>query len=243
MGYDPVDHAAFLACSHSLRAHATIPVEIVPIWDRPLRQAEIYWRTHTVDGNGQQWGDDGKPFSSAFSFARFATPIVAEYTEDIVLFMDPDMLWRGDIADLLDDTYSGKALWCVQHDHTPSTTDLKMYGCAQTLYHRKNWSSFMLMRPSLCRDMNIFKLNHWTGGDLHALKWLDDDMIGALDERWNWLEGWSTSDDPKVAHFTRGTPDMSHAPKNMPYTGEWWEAYHAALVAEVNKTVPLQAVV
>lgn len=251
MGYDPIDDRAFRACSHSLQAHATIPVEIVPIWDRPLRQAEIYWRAHRVsDGigepfvNGQMLGTDERPFSSAFSFARFGTPIMADYTDNLVLFCDPDMLWRGDIADLLDDTYAGKALWCVQHDHNPSTAELKMYGCAQTNYFRKNWSSFMLMRPSLCRAMNTYKLNHWTGADLHALRWLDDYMIGSLDERWNWLEGHSTSADPKVVHYTRGTPDMTHAPKDMPYEHEWWDAYHAALASEIEKTAPkLRAVV
>lgn len=241
MGYDPIDDKAFKACSHSLYAHASIPVQVIPIWERPLRQEQIFWRGYRVsdgiesgDLNGQMYGSDGKPFSSAFSFARFATPIVANYTDDLVLFMDPDMLWRSDIADLLDDTYAHKALWCVQHDHDPTSEELKMYGCVQTRYFRKNWSSLMLMRPSKCRSMNIYKLNHWTGGDLHALKWLDDEMIGSLDESWNWLEGWSdTAIEPKIVHFTRGTPDMA-GHEDVPYAREWWDAYKSALSEEVK---------
>jgi len=247
IGYDPIDDKAFNVCRYSLLKHATIPVEIIPIWDRPLREEEIYWRGVSVDNgldnglvsdkvNGQMYDrHDGRPFSSAFSFARFAVPIVANYTDDLVLFCDPDMLWRGDIADLLDDSYVGKSLWCVQHNHEPEE-DRKMYGCVQTQYFRKNWSSFMLMRPSKCKRMNTFRLNHWTGGDLHALRWLNEDEIGALDERWNWLEGWSKSTDPKVVHFTRGTPDMIGS--DIPFAGEWWDSYIAALEAEVNELKP-----
>jgi len=233
IGYDPIDDKAFKVCEQSLRDHATIPVEVIKVWDHPLRRQEIYWRTYHAERSGQLIDDqDGKPFSTAFSFARFAVPIMAEYTSDLVLFMDADMMWRGDIADLLDDTYAEKALWCVQHDHVPEETS-KMYGCQQTQYFRKNWSSFMLMRPSLCHRMNTFRLNHWTGAQLHGLQWLNDDEIGSLDERWNWLEGWSDpAIDPKVAHFTRGTPDMA-GHEDVPYAAQWWETYHAALESDL----------
>lgn len=249
VGYDPIDDKAFKVCEHSLRKHASIPVDIIPVWDRPLRQREIYWREYevrssAVSANGQMYDRlDTKPFSTAFSFARFAVPIMADYTDDLVLFCDPDMLWRGDIADLLDDTYVGKSLWCVQHDHDPTEDELKMYGCIQTRYFRKNWSSFMLMRPSKCRTMNTYKLNHWTGGDLHALKWLKDEDIGALDEKWNWLEGWSISENPKVIHYTRGTPDMD-GHEDVPFAREWWGAYKEALAGEVEElSAPLMKAV
>lgn len=250
VGYDLVDDKAFQVCKQSLLEHATIPVEVIPIWDRPLREKEIYWRPYRVSNgtendeiNGQMYDEyDGKPFSSAFSFARFAVPIVENYSDDLVMFMDPDMLWRGDIADLLDDSYVGKGVWCVQHDHNPTEGELKMYGCVQTQYYRKNWSSLMLMRPSMCKRMTPYRLNYWKGSQLHGLEWLNEDEIGSLDERWNWLEGWSSPDiDPKIVHFTRGTPDMK-GHEDVPYAREWWMAYAGALAGDLRTEQPAPTV-
>ena len=42
-----------------------------------------------------------------------------------------------------------------------------------------------------------------------AVKWLNDNEIGALDERWNWLEGWTSNHNnkkPFAVHYTRGGP-------------------------------------
>ena len=56
----------------------------------------------------------------------------------------------------------------------------------------------------------------------NALLWLMDEDVGSLDEKWNWLEGWSDPEiDPKIVHFTRGTPDME-GHENVPYADEWW---------------------
>ena len=40
-------------------------------------------------------------------------------------------------------------------------------------------------------------------------KWLEDNDIGSLDERWNWLEGWTSghnNQSPYAVHYTRGGP-------------------------------------
>ncbi len=52
-------------------------------------------------------------------------------------------------------------------------------------------------------------INRQTGAFLHRFQWLDDAVIGAVPETWNWLEGWCRSPDdghPDVIHFTRGGP-------------------------------------
>ena len=86
-----------------------------------------------------------------------------------------------------------------------------MDGQAQVQYARKNWSSFMLFNcdhPSnklLTKDM----LNIVPGRDLHRLCWLNDDEIGELPPVWNYLVGYTkTENEPKVVHFTSGTPWM-----------------------------------
>jgi hypothetical protein len=221
VGYDPRDELAFRACVASLLQHASIPVEIIPIKDFELRRMKVFWRGFTMQRDGQRIDDrDGKPFSTEFSFTRFAVPLIAK-DEDLVLFCDADMLWLSDIADLIAKADPTKAVMCVQHDYLPPE-DTKFDGMRQELYKRKNWSSVMLIRPKLT-TITPYMLNNQTGSYLHGLFWQDDCTIGALPESWNWLEGWTSPDvKPDIVHFTRGTPDMLG--NDLPFSAEWWDA-------------------
>ena len=230
IGYDPIDAKAYEVAEKSLLKHASIPLQIERVWDRDLRKTGIYWRPYRVsDGkaegeiNGQMYDLlDGKPFSTAFSFTRFAVPIIAN-TTDWVLFMDPDMLVRADIAELLEMADETCAIMCVKHDHDPDERVKMGRERLQTRYVRKNWSSLMLMRPDKCRNVTQFVLNNWSGADLHALRFVSDEQIGGLPESWNWLEGWSNPAlDPKIVHYTRGTPDME-GHEEAAYADEWRE--------------------
>ena len=84
-----------------------------------------------------------------------------------------------------------------------------MDGQKQTIYPRKNWSSFILYNcahPST-KSLTVEKVNNETGAYLHQFKWCQDDEIGSLDERWNWLEGWTSGHNnqkPFAVHYTRG---------------------------------------
>lgn len=224
IGYDPIDDDAYKVCEASLRKHASIPVRTIPVKDRDMRRSGLYWRSYWVDRDGQKWDDrDGKPFSTDFSFTRFC-PLIME-KEGWHLFCDPDMLWRADVKELLDLAEQDKKIMCVKHDHRPPE-DTKMVGQKQTRYARKNWSSLFLFRGH--NDLTKYQLNNMSGSFLHGFMWLDDELIGDLPEGWNWLEGWSSPDiDPKVIHFTRGTPDMvGH--EDAAYAEEWWESLGTA---------------
>ena len=227
IGYDPRDHDAYKVCAHTILEHSP-DAEIVPLKDWELRAQGAYWRSYKVDERGQMWDDrDGRPFSTQFSFTRFAVPILERKTSDWVLFCDADMMFKRDINTLLDEVDSSKALYCVQHNHQP-TEAVKMDGVLQTSYNRKNWSSFMLMRPSALTGMTPFVLNNWEGSRLHGLTWVDNEMIGALDPRWNHLVGYDDEViDPYNVHFTLGTPDMSHYTASR-FDGEWWDALDRA---------------
>ncbi len=229
MGWDSRDAYAYRVASWSLQKHATVPIEIIPLVDRDLRRRNLYWRSYRVDHKGQMWDDyDSRPFSTAFSFTRFAVPIIEEYRDEWVLFTDPDVLWRSDIKELLKLIDDKLAVMCVQHDHHPRETS-KMDGVLQTKYERKNWSSFMLINPARCRGMTPYVLNNETGGYLHALRWVEPDLTGSLPESWNWLDGHSNPDiDPGLIHFTRGTPDMA-GHENTLYADEWRKAYREAV--------------
>lgn len=223
MGWDPRDDLAYRVAVRSIRRHASSPVEILPIKDRALRDKGIYRRTYWVDESGQMYDDaDGKPFSTQFSFARFAVPILEDYADTWVLFLDPDILVRSDIADLFalaDDRY---AVMCVKHDFSPPEGE-KMDGVRQERYFRKGWSSAMLMNPAKCRSLDRYELNRSSGSRLHGFLWLQDDLIGEISPDWNYLVNWHRRTDiadPKLVHFTYGSPDMP-GHESDDYAAEW----------------------
>lgn len=222
VGWDQRDATAYRVCEASIKDRATIPVEVIPLRDWELRQQGCYWRPYHVDERGQMWdARDGKPFSTNFSFTRFCVPWLNKYSDEWVVFCDADMLWLGDIAELMTLKDEKKSVMCVQHDHRPKE-QIKMDGVIQTIYQRKNWSSFMLMNTARCRSLTPFAINNQTGTWLHSMCWVDNDQIGDIPEEWNWLEGWSSPEmNPKVIHYTRGTPDMD---PNVDKADLWWDA-------------------
>ena len=197
VGWDSREDIAYQVCRHSLVSRASVPVDVVPIKQDELRAEGHY--TRPVD-----------PLASTeFTYTRFFVPFLTGY-QGWALFCDCDFLWLADIKglmDLLDDRY---ALMCVHHDHRPPET-MKMDGRKQTQYPRKNWSSLVLYNCGhpANRVLTPDVVNRELGAFLHRFQWLDDDLIGAVPETWNWLEGWSEAPaegHPNVVHFTRGGP-------------------------------------
>jgi len=211
VGWDPREEIAYQVCRWSLQVHSSIPIEIVPIKQADMRNRGLYWRSPD-------------PLSSTeFSFTRFLTPYLANY-RGWAVFVDCDFLFRKDIAGLLDYRDPSKALYCVQHNYVPDER-LKMSGQRQTLYPRKNWSSFMLIN---CGHEQVLSLtpdtvNRTSGLYLHRFQWLTDDVIGSLPVTWNYLEGWHTAadcEDPIAIHFTRGGPWLEEY-QAVDYAQEW----------------------
>jgi hypothetical protein len=179
IGWDQRDIAADRVCKSTLLKHASIPVEIFNIKEFEMRARGLYWRPyHVCDGitgdypNGQMVDDvDGKPFSTGFSFTRFLVPELEEFKDEWVLFMDADMMWRADIAELQAYTEEQKAIICVKHSYAPPETH-KMDGVVQETYKRKNWSSFMLMNPARCKALDRNLVNTAKGSYLHGMFWI-----------------------------------------------------------------------
>lgn len=228
VGWDPRDAAAFEVCRHSLIRHASVPVEVIALRDWELRAMGAYWRPYRVDERGQMWdARDGAPFSTEFSYTRFCVPALEGYGDEPVVFCDADMLWRADVAELVA-LAGAAAVACVTHDHRP-TERVKMTGAAQTVYARKNWSSLMVLRPIRCTALTRYVVNIRSRDWLHGLRWVEDEDIAGLPEAWNWLEGWSDpAIDPKIVHFTRGTPDMA-GHEGAAYAEAWREELRAAV--------------
>jgi len=197
IGWDSREPEAYEVAAHSLRRHASVPVEVRPIKQAALREQGLYTR-------------EADPLASTeFTYTRFLTPHLAGF-EGHALFCDCDFLWTGDIAELIALIDPAKAVSCVQHDHRPPE-ETKMDNAVQTRYPRKNWSSLMVFN---CAHLSVRKLdaatiNRETGAYLHRMQWAADDEIGAIPETWNWLEGWckaAPGEIPKVIHYTRGGP-------------------------------------
>tara|TARA_Y100000593_G_scaffold79484_1_gene148000 strand:- start:1628 stop:2314 length:687 start_codon:yes stop_codon:yes gene_type:complete len=220
IGWDPRDDLAYKVCAKSIQDNSSIDLDIIPLKLHELREGGLYYRSHRVDGNGQKWDDiDGKPFSTDFSFSRFCVPSYCGHEYESVLFCDPDMMWLGDVAEL-DQYLSNRAVACVKHEHVAEEGE-KALGI-QTNYYRKNWSSLMLFNPALCPRLNKEAANRKEGSWLHAMKWVDDPMIGSIPKEWNMLAGVDEIKDPKVIHYTLGTPDMEGY-EDSPLADLWWK--------------------
>ena len=218
IGFDYRERAATNVLIDSLYNNSKIPISITPLVTSQLRKQKLYWRER----------DENQ--STDFSFTRFLVPYIMNY-QGWAVFMDCDMLCRTDISELsnfYDDKFS---LLCVKHNHIP-TEKVKFQGEKQTSYPKKNWSSFMIFNCSKCKSLSLEYVNNASGLDLHRFHWLDgDDLIGSIDQNWNYLVGVNTDEKNidkekiKMLHWTLGGPWF----KNQRYSGgrfaaEWFAA-------------------
>ncbi len=226
IGYEPREAVAFSVLVHSINTRASEPVSIAPIALSQLK--------------GLMVRESDPLQSTEFSFSRFLTPYLSDYSGWSV-FTDCDMLMLDDIANLWrlrDDRY---AVQVVKHNHVPRETR-KFLGQPQTAYNKKNWSSVMLFNNGKCRALTPEYVNTASGLELHQFKWLgDDNLIGELPHRWNHLVGYDEpSRDVSLAHFTLGGPYFKEFEK-CEYSEEWRNEFQASRYAE-QRIKPLSAV-
>lgn len=233
IGFDPRPHevTAFAVTRHSLKRNIPLNWPVLGLVLSELRAKGLYTRVHEVRHDGNQIDGfnartydviSGAPMATEFAISRFLVPHLAR--SGLALFMDCDMLVRAPLALLFD--YAARnpkfAVFCVKHNHRPREVT-KMDGQAQTVYQRKNWSSFMLFNVDhpANRALTIEMVNTLPGRDLHRFCWLNDEEIGELPAEWNFLVGHTDPKiEPKVAHFTDGVPCMPGY-ENAAYAGEW----------------------
>lgn len=223
VGYDSRFPLAYAVTVRSLLLNGAKEHQIMPLLLPHLTAAGIYDRPSSFK-NGEMFDDiSGAPMSTEFAISRFLIPSLCNF-RGWAMFCDSDFLFRGDVRELFDLADDNCAVMCVQHDYEPPEGK-KMDGQTQTRYARKNWSSMMLINCEhpANKGLKAETVNSLPGRDLHAFRWLDDSLIGALDPEWNWLEG-HTPDTvkPKAVHFTRGTPDLPGFAK-IPFADEWFK--------------------
>ena len=220
VGYDSKEKVAFNTLSYSILKNSTQPIAITPIYLENIKDTFVRERNNLS--------------STEFSFSRFIIPHLMNY-QGWALFMDCDMLMKADIAELWrlrDDKY---AVQVCQHDYiTKSAT--KFLGQVQTVYPKKNWSSFMLMNCKKCSTLTPDYVNKASGLELHQFKWLEsEDLIGDLPLEWNWLaEEYEPKEDVKNIHYTEGGPYFKGY-EEIDYAKDWFEYHKECNELELGK--------
>jgi lipopolysaccharide biosynthesis glycosyltransferase len=191
IGYDPRESIAYHVCVNSLIRHASVPVAIVPL---ALNLLGDYTETH----------NDG---SNNFIYSRFLVPHLMNW-HGIALFVDGDMIFRQDVAELWALMDTSKDVMVVKHDYQTRQTE-KYLGSRNENYPRKNWSSVILWNcanwPN--RVLTPEFIAQQPGSYLHRFSWLDDSRIGELPIEWNWLpDEFGANPDAKLLHYTLGAP-------------------------------------
>jgi hypothetical protein len=208
IGHDGREQAAYDVAVRTLAKHS----QIVPEPLSTERLAERGLLRRAVDRRGQMYDlPSNAPCATDFAISRFLTPILAQ--TGWALFVDCDVVFMADPAELLAIADPSKAVMVVKHDQAGG--GYKMDGQVQTTYSRKNWSSVMLFNCDhpANRRLSLVDVNERPGRDLHAFYWLADTEIGDLPFEWNWLVNVEPKPEaPKIAHFTNGGPWFSTWP-------------------------------
>ena len=205
IGYDPREATAYHTCANSIIRHASKPVAIIPL---ALNLFNDYTETHT-DGSNQ------------FIYSRFLVPHLMSY-QGHAIFIDGDMIVRGDIVELWELANPYMDVQVVKHNYK-TKMPVKYLGAKNEDYPRKNWSSVILWNCSSWTNRKLTPdfIENTTGAELHRFTWIPDDRIGELPKEWNWLpDEYGENSDAKLLHYTLGTPCF-HEFATTPQASEW----------------------
>ncbi len=211
IGYDDKEPVSYHVLAHSILKRSSIPVSVTPLARTSL--GSWYYRPR------------GEGDSTDFSNSRWIVPALCNY-EGWAVYMDCDMMFRRDPADIrhhFDDDY---AVQVVKHNHVPRETE-KFLGNEQTTYSKKNWSSFMVFNNDKCRMLTPHIVNTMTPALwFHQFNWLEDEMVGTVPFDYNVLVGYNEyHEEARNVHWTSGGP--WHGYNDVDYANEWWDEYNS----------------
>lgn len=204
IGYDSNETVAYHVLANSIIRQSSIPVSITPLILKqlPMTRAKTEFQ------------------STEFSFSRFLVPHLCDFKGKAV-FMDCDMLFRMDIANLWKQSSDKDApVSVVKHDYIPKSEN-KFLDQKQSNYQKKNWSSLMLFNNEFCKQLTPEVVNKESGMFLHQFEWAD--RVGELPLSYNHLVGeYKPNPTAKIVHFTLGTPCFAKY-RNCEFAKEWHE--------------------
>jgi lipopolysaccharide biosynthesis glycosyltransferase len=210
IGYDSREVVAYNVLANSIQRQSSQPVSITPVKLSQL-QGLMTRERHPLQ-------------STDFAFSRFLVPYLCGFKGQAI-FMDCDMLVLDDIAKLWNLHDERYAVQVVKHQHAPREKT-KFLNQAQIPYEKKNWSSVMLMNCHKCQVLTPEYVNSASGLELHQFKWLNNDnLIGDIDQRWNYLAGASpVIPEAEISniHYTIGGPYFDDY-KNCDFADVWFK--------------------
>jgi len=213
IGYDPREASAYHVCCQSIIEHSSVPVALHPL---ALNLLDEYAETH---GDG----------SNDFIYSRFLVPYLMAF-QGFALFLDGDMLVRGDVAELFALARADMDVQVVKHSYR-TKYPTKYLGAKNEDYPRKNWSSVVLWNCMSFPNKQLtpeYVRSH-SGAHLHRFAWIKDDRIGELPATWNHLTmEQEPMPDCKLAHYTVGTPCFPGY-ERQEHGAEWWETLSHAV--------------
>lgn len=188
IGYDHRQPVSYTVLQHSIFTHSSKPVSITPL---VLNQLPIKRQGLTP-----------------FTYSRFLVPYLCGY-KGWALFLDIDMLVRGDITELFDyrqDKYA--VMVCKNHE-------------------RFEWASLMLFNCERCQILTPQYIDDEKNNGLHVIQWVNPEEIGSLPLEWNHLVGYSNPRaDAKLVHYTQGIPahpEISGCERGREYSENWFK--------------------
>lgn len=189
IGFDPRQPVSFTALVASIVQSCSMPVSIHP----------IVLDTLAMKRQGL----------TPFTFSRFMVPHLMDY-RGFAIFMDIDMLARGDLAEL----------WALR-DHKKAV---------QVVNTRLGFERTSLMLLN-CTRLGVLTPEYiQTADKLHALGFVAEDLVGELPKEWNYLVGYDDEADAanaKIIHYTQGVPAYPET-KDCLLAGEWIKALQRA---------------
>lgn len=208
IGWDRRETEAYAVARASLLRHATRPVDVVPLQLWRLEAHGIMPRGRIVERAGKLFDTVSEAHcSTEFAISRFVVPVLAH--KGWALFVDCDVVFQADVAELFAEADERFAVMCVKHPDYLPASGTKMVDQVQYTYPRKNWSSVMLLNcdHAATLRLSVPVVAAATGRQLHRFEWARDEEIGGLSPRWNWLVGERPKPEQRgIDHFTRGGP-------------------------------------
>jgi hypothetical protein len=95
-----------------------------------------------------------------------------------------------------------------------------MDGKIQTVYPRKNWSSFMLLHCEKLTCWSKENVERQPGKWLHRFEPIPDEFIGDIPRGWNVLDRYD--ENTKLIHYTEGGPWLKEY-EDHPFGDIWFQ--------------------
>jgi lipopolysaccharide biosynthesis glycosyltransferase len=190
IGYDPRQPVSYNVLQQSIFRTSSKPVAITPLILNPSKENNLHSDKIVNQLPLKRTG------LTHFTFSRFLVPYLCNY-EGWALFLDIDMLVKGDIAELF------------------AMADDKYSVMVSKNKHKFEWASAMLFNCAKCKVLTPEYIE--TANGLHTIDWVKEEEIGDFPREWNHLVGYDKPrNDPKLIHFTQGNP----------YAPETWDSEH-----------------